>query len=181
METTFEYKKREELSAADQGVYDNSTKLLGFVPHMYGVIANSPNALSRYVKAEFAPSALSAKETESVNLVVSQVNNCNYCLSFHNAFANKFGFSESQVMEIRKGQASFDPKLDALVKLAKALVEKRGHIDGNYVDNFIKAGYSKAAVIDTILLVNLRGVTNYMHAALGEFEIDFPLAPSLSI
>jgi len=54
-----------------------------------------------------------------------------------------------------------------------------GHIDGELIDRFIDAGYSKGAVIDTIILVNLRGVTNYVHAALGEFAIDFPLAPDL--
>ncbi len=179
MKTTFEIKKREEVSVADQAVYNSATKQLGFVPNMYGVIANSEFALSRYVKAEFGKSSLTTKEQEVINIVVSGVNACRYCTAFHYNYLQKLGLGSDQLAEIRKGSALFNPKLDALVKFTKNIVEKRGHIDGELVDNLIDAGYSKGAVIDTILLINLRGVTNYMHAALGEFEIDFPLAPDL--
>ena len=179
MKNIFGFKKREEISPADQAVFDSSAKLLGFVPNMYKVIANSEHALSRYVKAEFDKSSLTSKEQEVINLVVSQVNFCRYCISFHYGFLQKMGFTAEQLAEIRSGTASFDPKLDALVKLTKSITETRGHINGTLVDAFIEAGYTKGTVIDTILLINLRGVTNYVHAALGEFEIDFPLAPDL--
>ncbi|WP_295718911.1 carboxymuconolactone decarboxylase family protein [Mucilaginibacter sp.] len=179
MKTVFEIKTREQVSPANQAVFDSSTKLLGFVPNMYGVIANSENALSRYVKAEFDKSSLTYREQEVVNLVVSQVNFCRYCISFHYVSLQKLGFTADQLAEIRKGTASFNEKLDALVKLSKSLTEMRGHIDGELVDRVIEAGYTKGAVIDTILLINLRGVTNYVYAALGEFKIDFPLAPDL--
>lgn len=179
MKTVFEFKKREEVSPADQAVYDSSTKLLGFVPNMYGVIANSEHGLSRYVKAEFDKTSLTTKEQEAVSLVVSQVNDCRYCLSFHYMYMQKLGFTPDQLAEIRKGGASFDPKLNALLKLSKSITEKRGHIDGTLVDEAIEAGYSKGSIIDAILMINLRGVTNYVHSALGQFEIDFPLAPDL--
>jgi uncharacterized peroxidase-related enzyme len=179
MNTVFEFKTREEIAPAEQAVYDSAAKQLGFVPNMYKVIANSDHALSRYVKAEFDRSSLSTKEQEVVNIVTSEVNQCRYCISFHYGFLLKMGFSAEQIAEIRKGGASFDHKLDALVRLTKSIAENRGHIDGSLVDAFIEAGYNKGTVIDTILLINLRGVTNYIHAALGEFEIDFPLAPGL--
>ena len=53
----------------------------------------------------------------------------------------------------------------------------RGHIDTQLVDDLIAAGYTVETVVDTIMMINLRGVTNYVYAALGGFEIDFPLAP----
>jgi uncharacterized peroxidase-related enzyme len=179
MKTIFEFKTREQIAPAEQAVFDSSTKQLGFVPNMYRVMANSDHALSRYVKAEFDRTSLSNKEQEVVNIVTSEVNRCRYCISFHYGFLLKMGFTAEQIVEIRKGGASFDPKLDALIKLTKSIAEKRGHIDGSLIDAFIDAGYTKGTVIDTILLINLRGVTNYIHAALGEFEIDFPLAPGL--
>ena len=180
MKTEFEIKKREDVPPLVQAVFDSATKQLGFIPNMYGVIANSEIALPRYVRAEFDRTSLSTKEQEVINLVVSQVNACLYCISFHNSYLLKLGFTEVQLMEIRKGSAGFNPRLNALVTFAKRITEDRGHIQPDDLDIFIAAGYSKASVIDTILLINLRGVTNYVHAALGEFEIDFPLAPPLT-
>jgi uncharacterized peroxidase-related enzyme len=179
MKTVFEFKAKEQLSPADQSVYESATKQLGFVPNMYKVIANSDHALSRYVRAEFDKTSLSNKEQEVVNLVVSQVNACLYCTGFHYSYLQKLGFTAPQLAEIRKGSALFDVKLDTLVKFTKSITEKRGHVDDTVVNAMIEAGYSKGSVIDAILLINLRGVTNYVHAALGEFEIDFPLAPEL--
>jgi uncharacterized peroxidase-related enzyme len=179
MKTVFNFKNREEISPADQAVFDSATKQLGFVPNMYRVIAHSDHALSRYTKAEFDKSSLTVKEQEIVNIVVSEINRCPYCISFHYNYLLKLGCTTDQLVAIRKGGAYFDTRLNALIKLTKSITENRGHIAGELVDDFITAGYHRGTVIDVILLINLRGVTNYVHSALGEFEIDFPLAPEL--
>lgn len=179
MKTEFEIKTRDQVSAADQTLFDASTKMLGFVPNMYGIMAHSETALSRYIKAENAASTLDRIESEIVSLVVSQVNDCAYCLSFHTENLKKSGFTDDQIIEMRKGGASFDQKLNALIKLSKSIAEKRGHINSELIDNFIDAGYSKVSVMDAIFVINLRSITNYIFSATGGFEIDFPLAPVL--
>jgi len=179
MTTEFNFKKREEISPDDQAVYDSAEKQLGFVPNMYRIIANSDHALSRYVRAEFSRSTLSSTEQEIINLVVSEVNGCQYCIRFHYTSLQKSGFTAEQLAAVRNGGAYFDTRLNALIRLVKEITEKRGHIEGSLVDDFVAAGYTKNTVIDTIILINLRGVTNYVHAALGEFEIDFPPVPPL--
>lgn len=180
MITKFDLKKREDVSPDDQAVYDSAGKQLGFVPNMYRIIANSDHALSRYVKAEFAKSSLSTKEQEVINLVVSEVNGCPYCTSFHYSYLQKLGFTTDMLAAVRKGGAYFDAKLDALIKLTKSITEKRGHIDNVLIDDLIAVGFNRDAVIDTIILINLRGVTNYVYAAIGGFDIDFPPAPELT-
>jgi AhpD family alkylhydroperoxidase len=42
-------------------------------------------------------SSLRAKEKEVINLVVSQVNSCDYCLEAHKALGKMSGFSGEQV------------------------------------------------------------------------------------
>jgi AhpD family alkylhydroperoxidase len=62
---------------------------------------------------------LRAKEREIVNLVVSQVNGCRYCQSAHTTLGKMHGLTEDQILEIRGGEASFNPKFDALAKISK--------------------------------------------------------------
>jgi len=178
MKTTFEIPARDNVSPAHQTIYDNLTKALGFVPNLYAEFAHSENALSVFLTAQNTKSSLTAKEKEVVSLVVSQVNDCKYCLSSHSVFAHKAGLTEEQILEVRSGTASFDPKLDALVKLSKNISENKGYADPELVDNFIAVGFTKGNLIDAIMLVGIRTITNYIYA-IAQPEIDWPIAPEL--
>jgi alkylhydroperoxidase family enzyme len=89
------------------------------------------------------------------------------------------GFTDDQVIELRKGTASFDSKLDALVKFTKAVVENKARVNQEVKENFFTAGYSEANLIDVIIVVGDKIISNYIHNLSG-FEIDFPVATELS-
>ena len=88
------------------------------------------------------------------------------------------GFTEDQVLSLRKGEAPFDSKLDALVKLTASIVENRGKVSEGLKEVFFSAGYTEANLIDVVIVVGDKVISNYIHNLAG-FEIDFPLAPSL--
>lgn len=71
-------------------------------------------------------STLSLKEKEAINLAVSQVNGCNYCLRGHTVMARQAGFSDEQIIGIRKGKVTFSASLNALVQFAQATTLQRG-------------------------------------------------------
>lgn len=178
MENMFSVPERNEVSEANQSIFDNLKKSLGFVPNLYANFAYSDNALAVFLAAQNGKSSLSSKEKEIVNLVVSQVNTCEYCLSAHSKFAKMNGFSDEQILEIRGGRASFDPKYDALSKLSKSVAENKGHADPSVVEKFLSQGYSKGALVDVIMLTGLRIITNYVFA-LTNPPVDFPAVPQL--
>ncbi|TFF35489.1 carboxymuconolactone decarboxylase family protein [Mucilaginibacter psychrotolerans] len=178
MENIFNVPDRNEVSAANQTIFDTLKKSLGFVPNLYANFAYSDDALSAFLAAQGAKSSLTGKEKEIVNLVVSQVNTCVYCLSAHSKFAKMNGFSDEQIMEIRSGSASFDPKYDALAKLAKSIAENKGQAAPAIVENFLNQGYSKGSIIDVVMLAGLRIITNYVYA-LTSPPVDFPAVPAL--
>ncbi|MGJ1518036.1 carboxymuconolactone decarboxylase family protein [Sphingobacterium siyangense] len=62
---------------------------------------------------------MSKKELEAIALTVSQQNKAMYCLSMHTMIAKLKGFSEEEILEIRKGSVSFDSKLNVLVETIK--------------------------------------------------------------
>ena len=178
--STFNVPKREEVSENNQAIFDNLNKALGFVPNLYATYAYSNTALENYLTFSNAKTSLTAKEKEVVNLAVSQVNECSYCLSAHTAIGKMNGFNDEQILELRAGHASFDNKLDALAQLAKNITENRGKTDESVLENFFSAGYTKGNLIDTISLVGDKTISNYIHQT-TQIPVDFPVAQPLEL
>lgn len=178
MKNKFDILKKEEVSEKNQQIFDKLKIAFGAVPNLYSTLAYSENALETYFNLEASKHSLTKKEAEAVTLVVSEVNNCTYCLSAHTQVAKLNGFTEEQTLEIRSGKASFDKKLDTLVKLTKQLSEKRQVGDGVLVDDFLEAGYTKENLIDIIVLIGDRTISNILHAV-TKVPIEFPLAKSI--
>jgi len=174
----FQVPSRGEVSANNQEIFDNLKKGLGMVPNLYAVMALSETALGNYLAFQNAKSTFSNKEKQAVNLVVSQVNECHYCQSAHTLLGTMNGLTEEQTIEIRKGNASFDSKLNALVILAKEITAKKGFASTEAMKNFINAGYTQGQVIELVFLVAEKAAMNYVQA-LTKVEIDFPLAKEI--
>ncbi len=174
----FNVPTREEVSANNQAIFDNLTKALGFVPNLYATYAHSDTALENYLNFSNAKTSLTAKEKEVVNLAVSQVNECIYCLSAHTAIGKMNGFTDEQILELRAGYSSVNTKLDALARLAKNITENRGRTDDTVLDNFFNTGYTKANLIDVISLVGDKTISNYIHST-TQVPVDFPIAQPL--
>ena len=171
---------REDVSANNQAIFDNLNKALGFVPNLYATYAHSDTALENYLTFANAKTSLSAKEKEVVNLAVSQVNDCLYCLSAHTALGKMNGFTDAQILELRAGYSTVNDKLDALAKLAKNITENRGKTDDTVLENFFNAGYTKGNLIDTISLVGDKTISNYIHST-TQVPVDFPVAQPLEL
>ncbi|WP_345952885.1 carboxymuconolactone decarboxylase family protein [Mucilaginibacter sp. PAMB04168] len=169
---------REQVSTANQALFDTLTKNIGTVPNLFAVYAHSENALGTYLVLSGAKTSLRPKEKEVVNLIVSQVNGCEYCLAAHTAISKMQGFTDDQIIEIRRGEITFDPKLDALVKVTKSIAENKGHADPQLVENFFTAGYNEGSLIDVVIVVGDKTITNYIFA-LTAVPIDFPAAPAI--
>ncbi|UEG49630.1 carboxymuconolactone decarboxylase family protein [Ferruginibacter lapsinanis] len=166
---------REQVAPANQTIFDNLHKALGFVPNLYATIGYSDNGLGRYLAYQNAKSSLSNKEKEAVNLIVSEVNNCLYCKSAHTLIGKMNGFTDEQLLDIRRGKAT-DAKLNALVKLAAGITKNRGRADAELVDDFYAQGYTNENLVDLILQVSDKTAMNYLHN-LTQIPVDFPLAP----
>jgi AhpD family alkylhydroperoxidase len=170
---------RNDVSPANQALFDALKGGLGFVPNLYATLAHSENALGSYLALQNAKSSITGKAREVVNLVVSQVNDCAYCLAAHTAIGGMVGFKPEQIVEIRGGHASFDAKLDVLAKLTKNIAVNRGHADQALVGAFFAAGWTKENLVDVIVTIGDKTVTNYLHGT-TQVPVDFPAAPALS-
>ncbi|MEO1713480.1 MAG: carboxymuconolactone decarboxylase family protein [Bacteroidota bacterium] len=169
---------RDQVSENNQAIFDNLKSNLGFVPNLYAAFAYNDNALGDYLGFQNRKSTLKAKEREVINLVVSQINGCRYCQSAHTALGKMNGFTEEQILEIRGGSASFDPKLDALAKFVQDITVNRSKVSDQALEAFFAAGYTKANLVDAIVVIGDKFISNFIHGATN-VPIDFPVAPEL--
>jgi uncharacterized peroxidase-related enzyme len=174
---SFNVPTRDEVSPANQAIFDNLNSALGFVPNLYATIAYSDNGLNKYLAFQNAKTSLSNREKEAVNLIVSEVNGCRYCQSAHTVIGKMNGFSDEEIINIRGGQSS-NSKLNTLVQLAKAITENKGNIAPATLQAFYDAGYNNGNLVDVILQISDKIAMNYLHN-LTQIPIDFPVAPAL--
>lgn len=166
------------VTPANQAIFEKLKAGLGMVPNLYATMAYSANALGSYLALQNAKSSLNPKEREVINLVVSQINECDYCLAAHTAIGAMVGFKPEQIIELRKGGASFDAKLDALAKLTKSATINRGRAAQDAIEAFFAAGYTEENLVDSVVTIGDKIITNYLHA-LTKVPVDFPAAPAL--
>jgi len=178
--TTITVPQREDVAPANRAIFDKLQKALGFVPNLYATFAYSEHALGNYLALQNAKSSLNAKEREVVNLVVSQVNGCKYCLSAHTALGKMHGFTDDQIIAIRKADIAFEPKLDALAKFVRNVALERGHGDRVLLEAFFAAGYTKGNLVDVLVVVGDKIISNYLHSV-TEIPVDFPTVPEVKV
>lgn len=137
----------------------------GFVPNMYGVMANSPGLLDTYVHGYERFRALSGftpAEQEVVLLAVSRENGCTYCVAAHSFIADKLsGVPEAVTNAIRDGQPIPDARLAALHDFTRTMVTKRGLPDKADVSAFLSAGYSERQILEVVLAIAVKTLSNY--------------------
>jgi uncharacterized peroxidase-related enzyme len=176
--SNFNVPTREEVSANNQAIFDNLKKAVGFVPNIYGAMAHSEHALGSYLQFSGAASSFNKKQKEVIDLAVSQLNECRYCQSAHTVTSKMNGFTDDQIIELRRGGASWDSKIDILAKTAVNIVATKGKIGDAALEEFYAAGYTKANVVDLIMAIGIITVTNLFHNV-TDVAIDFPVAPAL--
>ena len=175
---TFTVPTRDDVSETNKAIFDHMQKSFGLVPNLYRMIALSETALTDYLALQNRKSTLSGKEREIINLVVSQVNECRYCLAAHTAVGKMQGFTDGQILEIRRGDVTFNEKYNALVRFVKETAINRGKPSENATVAFFAAGYTHANLVDAMMIIGDKIISNYLHSV-TEIPVDWPAAPQL--
>ena len=161
-------------------IYGQLEKKMGKVLNIFSHMGNSPAALKGFLALSDAANqtSLPAKIREQVALVVGQINHCNYCLSAHTELAKHAGLESPEILLSRKGDSS-DPKIKAILKFVKGVVENKGRVSNQEVATLKTAGVNDQEIVEIILLIALNVFTNYFNLVIDP-EIDFPRAQELT-
>lgn len=147
---------------------------LGRVPNMMRTMAHSPAVLEAYLNfnATLAGGQLKAELREELALLSAEMNACGYCVAAHTAIAKTVGLSGDAILRARKGY-SLDPKTNAALNFARALIALGGEVSDADVQTAKDAGLAEGEIGEIIANVALNIFTNYFNVV-AQTEVDFP-------
>ncbi|KUF08643.1 carboxymuconolactone decarboxylase family protein [Pseudoponticoccus marisrubri] len=162
--------------AASQPLLEGVRKMLGSVPNLFHITANSPAALEGYLglNGALAKGILTPQTRERIALAVAQINGCDYCLSAHTYLGKTLAKLDDAEIAANRAGGSSDAKADAAVRFAAKLVRERGQVSDADVSAVRIAGYSDAEIVEIVAHVALNTLTNYLNEAF-DTPIDFPV------
>ncbi len=143
-------------------------KNLEFIPNVFAMIAESPEALNAFVtlNSSFGETTLSPVEQQIVMLATSTENCCAYCVAGHTAFAHKINMPETLIEAMRNMQRLDDLRLEALNNLARNLVKNKGQSSEEDIQYFLNSGYTRQQFFEVVLGVSLKTFSNYVSISL---------------
>lgn len=155
----------EQITPKAQALLDAAKQQLGFLPNMYRNMAQAPHLLEHYLHGynRFrSDSSFSSAEQEVVFLAISRENDCRYCLAAHSTLADKVSQVPIEVTDaIRDENPIPDPRLRALHDFTRTCVRKRGHLTRDDIYAFMAAGFNKQQVLDVLLAISVKTISNY--------------------
>lgn len=150
---------------------ETAQQKLGLIPNMYAYMANAPGLLETYrsgYELFRQGSGFTPVEQEVIFLSISYENGCEYCMAAHSFLADVQSKVPAEVTEaLRKGTDIPDVRLRALSRFTRILVQKRGRPRKADLDFFRAAGYKDAHVLQIILAIGVKTLSNYTNHLCG--------------
>lgn len=168
--TQFNIHSIQSAPAAAQPLLEGSLQKYGFVPNLHGGLAEAPATLHAYIDltALFDKTSLNPVERQVVLLAASAENHCNYCVAAHSMIAKRMVKADAAIVDaLRKLEPLPNPKLEALASFTRAVVKQRGEVAGKALDEFLAAGYNQAQVLEVVLGVAMKTLSNYTNHLIG--------------
>lgn len=154
----------------------------GKLLNIFGAMAHAPAVLNGFAALEGAlveHGTLTGGQKQAIRLAVAGYQDCHYCQSAYTLAAKAAGLTEEQTVELRDGRASFDPALDALVRLAVEAFDRRGHVRDATWQQALDAGWRDDQLLEAFANVARTFLTSGFNHLVGT-ELDVPPAPGLS-
>jgi len=135
----------------------------GMIPNLIGAMSTSPVLIDSLVGlfGKVHGSSFTEAQVQTVLLTDAVTNDSPWAVAFHTTLALKEGIDLADVQAIRNGRLPKDSKLAALSGLAKAMIEKRGHLGDDDIKRFLAAGFGKDHLLEVIAAVAASTITNY--------------------
>ena len=155
-------------------VLDQIQSAFGTVPNMFRAVANSEASLKQLWSAfgALGGGQIAAKLGEQIAVAVANRNHCHYCLAAHTALGRKAGLGVDTLRLAQQGQSE-DPRTQAALTFALRLVDARGQVSDEDVQDLRRAGFDDEAIVEIVAHVALNLFTNYVNIAFA-VPVDFP-------
>lgn len=160
---------------ASKPILEGTKKAFGFLPNLTATFAESPAMVEAYgvLAGHFEKTDLTPTERQVVLLTTSRENGCHYCMAAHSTVSQMQKVPADVIEALRNDTTIADPKLQALQVFTARIHATRGNVTEADLEAFHAAGYTKANILDVILGVGLKTLSNYTNH-IAETPLDVP-------
>jgi len=161
------------LDRSDRALQDISKMFGGYVPNIHKVMANSPAMIEAFeaFRRLMQGSKLRHVEREVISVEVSRRSGCDYCMTAHTWFLRRFKVSEEDIDAARTGQPMNDPRLALVQRAAQKLLDRRGKLKDEEIEDFVSAGLGADELLETVAVIGWYVISTYTNN-LANTEID---------
>lgn len=159
----FKIFSQETAPEKSQPLLEASHKAFGMVPNLHGVMAAAPTLLEGYQKLHqlAQQTSFSKEELTVVWQAINVEHSCHYCVPGHTAIAHSMKVDPAITEALRNETPLPSEKLEALRTFTLALTRGRGEVTAQQVENFLAAGFSQQNVLEIILVLAQKVMSNY--------------------
>jgi alkylhydroperoxidase family enzyme len=163
--SNFELHTLDSAPAKAKPLLENSIKAFGMIPNLHGVMAESPGLLEAYQNLHNLAqnSSLDKDELTVVWQTINVEHACHYCVPAHTAIANMMEVDEGIIEALRNETPLQSEKLEVLRRTTLLILRQRGVIDKAEIDTFYQAGYHRQNLLDIILVLSQKVMSNYVN------------------
>tara|TARA_R110002049_G_scaffold13868_4_gene59813 strand:- start:478 stop:1029 length:552 start_codon:yes stop_codon:yes gene_type:complete len=173
--TTLKIHNLETAPEASKSLLENSLKSNGMIPGLHGVLAGSPQLFEAYQTLHklFTESSFNKEELTVVWQTINVEHACHYCVPAHTGIAKMMKVEDSIIDALRNETPLADAKLEALRTLTLIITRNRGQVSQEELDAFYAAGYGEQQVLDIILGLSQKVISNYTNR-IANTPVDAP-------
>ncbi|GAC1378734.1 MAG: carboxymuconolactone decarboxylase family protein [Pseudarthrobacter sp.] len=172
-----DFPRHDEDSApeASKELLAKSKKQNGMIPGLHGIMAEAPGLLEGYQRVHqlFLNSSFDKDELTVVWQTVNVEHACTYCVPAHTGIAKSMKVDDAITEALRNKTPLPNARLEALRIFTLDMVRERGNVDEAAVQAFLDAGFTKRQVLEVVLGVSQKVMSNYTNH-LAQTTVDAP-------
>jgi len=155
---------------------EESHRAFGFVPGLHSVMAEAPALLDGYKHLHQLFAENTSFDKDELTVVWQTINvehDCHYCVPAHTGIAKMMKVDDAITNALRGETPLPDARLEALRTFTLKTVRQRGQVADADVQAFLDAGFTKRQVLEVVLGVAQKVLSNYTNH-LADTPVDAP-------
>lgn len=175
--TSFDIHTLETAPEESKPFLEDSKRAFGRVPGLHGVMAEAPALLDGYKHLHSLFQNNTSFDKDEITVVWQTINvehACHYCVPAHTGIAKAMKVDDAISTALRDETPLPNARLEALRGFTLAVVRARGNVTEAQVDAFLQAGFSKRQILEVILAVAQKVMSNYTNH-IAATPVDAPM------
>jgi uncharacterized peroxidase-related enzyme len=163
--TDFTFYTPENASEQAKNLLNGIQKGYGFIPNLFGYMAEAPTTIEAYLALNdlVSKTSLTPAQQQTALLAVSVENDCEFCTIAHRAMGKMHNTNEQTLTALSSRSQINDPLDRALAVFTQSVTKNRGRPTEAEVQAFLQAGFTKQQIFEVILIVSIKTLSNYIN------------------